>query len=60
MSEIRAIFPGCSIKARPATLGWKAVHLVAPRSRTAALVLQRLPFLCSHWAAAIKVEPRAG
>ena len=60
MSEIRSIFPGCSIKARPAALGWKAVHLVAPRSRTAALVLQRLPFLCSHWAAAIKVEPRAG
>jgi ubiquinone/menaquinone biosynthesis C-methylase UbiE len=60
MPEIRAIFPGCSIKARPATLGWKAVHIVAPRSRTAALVLQRLPFLCSHWAAAIKVGPRAG
>ena len=60
MSEIRAIFPGCSIKARPATLGWKAVRLIAPRSRTAAHLLQRLPFLCSHWAAAIRLEPPAG
>lgn len=60
MAEIRALFPGCSIRARPTTLGWKAVRLVAPRSRAAAHLLQRLPFLCSHLAAVITREPQAG
>lgn len=60
MSEIRALFPGCSIRARSTTLGWKAVRIVAPRSRAAAHLLQRLPFLCSHLAAVITREPQAG
>jgi ubiquinone/menaquinone biosynthesis C-methylase UbiE len=58
MAEVRTLFPGSSIKARPATLGWKAVRRVAPRSRTAALLLQRLPFMCSHLAAVIRPAPR--
>ena len=60
MSEIRALFPGCSVRARSTTLGWKAVRIVAPRSRAAAHLLQRLPFLCSHLAAVITREPQAG
>lgn len=39
MSEIRSIFPGCSIAARPVTLGWKATLRVVPRSRAAAYLL---------------------
>lgn len=60
MSEIRALFPGCSVRARSTTLGWKAVRIVAPRSRAAAHLLQRLPFLCSHLAAVITQQPQAG
>jgi len=60
MSEIRALFPGCSIRAKPVTLGWKATRRVVPRSRAAAHLLQALPFLRSHWAAVIEREPRAG
>jgi len=60
MSEIRALFPGCSVRARSTTLGWKAVRIVAPRSRAAAHLLQRLPFLCSHLAAVITRQPQAG
>jgi ubiquinone/menaquinone biosynthesis C-methylase UbiE len=59
MSEIRAIFPGCSITARPVTLGWKATRRIVPRSRAAAELLQRLPFMCSHWAAVLKRRPSA-
>jgi SAM-dependent methyltransferase len=59
MGEMRTIFPGCSITARPVTLGWKATRCVVPRSRAAAYLLQRLPFLCSHWAAVLKREPSA-
>ncbi len=60
MSEIRALFPGCSVRARSTTLGWKTVRIVAPRSRSAAHLLQRLPFMCSHLAAVITRESQAG
>lgn len=60
ISEIRTLFPGCSIKTKPVTLGWKATRRVVPRSRAAASLLQRLPFMCSHVAAVIEREPRAG
>lgn len=54
LDEIRALFPGFSIAARPATLAWKIVHRVVPRSRAAGLLLERVPAFCSHYVAVVR------
>ena len=54
LDEMRALFPGAEIRVRSTTLGWRANHLVAPRSRTAAMLLGSLPWLRSHYVALIR------
>jgi ubiquinone/menaquinone biosynthesis C-methylase UbiE len=59
LAEIRSIFPGCSIEMKPVTLGWRASHWLVPRSRTAAILLQKLPGTRSHYAGLI-TKPDSG
>jgi ubiquinone/menaquinone biosynthesis C-methylase UbiE len=47
--EIEQLFEGWRIDLRAVTLDWRLVHRAAPRSRSLALLLQRLPALCSHY-----------
>jgi SAM-dependent methyltransferase len=54
LAELRSLFPGCSIAARPATLGWRPSHFLAPRSRVAAILLEKLPRTRSHYVALIR------
>lgn len=58
--EIKSLFPGCSIQMRPVTLGWRASHSLVPRSRTAALLLQKLPGTRSHYAGLIRRNASTG
>jgi SAM-dependent methyltransferase len=53
-SELRRLFPGCRVSARPATLRWGLMERLAPRSRLAAQLLERIPALCSHTVAVIR------
>jgi ubiquinone/menaquinone biosynthesis C-methylase UbiE len=53
-AELRHLFTGCRINARSATLQWSLMERVAPRSRLAVEVLQRVPALCSHTVAVIR------
>lgn len=59
LAEIKSLFPGCSIEMKTVTLGWRASHSLVPRSRTAALLLQKLPGTKSHYAGLIR-KPAAG
>ncbi len=59
LAEIKSLFPGCSIEMRPVTLGWRASHSLVPRSRTSALLLQKLPGTRSHYAGLIRPKPQA-
>ena len=54
LAEIKSLFAGCSIEMKPVTLGWRASHSLVPRSRTAALLLQKLPGTKSHYAGLIR------
>ena len=54
LAELRSLFPGCSIEARPATLGWRPSHFLAPRSRVAAILMEKLPRTRSHYVALIR------
>jgi SAM-dependent methyltransferase len=54
LAELRSLFPGCSIEARPATLGWRPSHFLAPRSRVAAILAEKLPRTRSHYVALIR------
>jgi ubiquinone/menaquinone biosynthesis C-methylase UbiE len=55
-SELRRLFSGCGMTARSATLQWSLMEHVAPRSRFAVQVLQRIPALCSHTVAVIRAD----
>jgi ubiquinone/menaquinone biosynthesis C-methylase UbiE len=57
LAEIKSLFPGCAIEMRPVTLGWRASHSLVPRSRTAALLAQKLPGTKSHYAGLIRPKP---
>jgi SAM-dependent methyltransferase len=54
LAELKSLFPGCSIVARPATLGWRPSHFLAPRSRVAAILMEKLPRTRSHYVALIR------
>jgi SAM-dependent methyltransferase len=54
LAELKSLFPGCSIAARPATLGWRQSHRLAPRSRVAAILFEKLPRTKSHYVALIR------
>jgi len=51
--EILDLFPGCEIDLRKVTLAPPLARLVAPRSQVAAMLLEKLPFLRSHYLCAI-------
>jgi len=48
MDELRHLFPGCRFDAHRVTLAPPIARAVAPRSWTAASLLEKLPALCSH------------
>jgi SAM-dependent methyltransferase len=63
LAELKSLFPGCSIESRPATLGWRPSHFLAPRSRVAAILMEKLPRTRSHYVALIRPagsEPGTG
>lgn len=53
-NDVRALFPGCSLRVRRVTLAPPLGRLVAPRSWTAARLLEALPFLRTHLLVAIR------
>jgi ubiquinone/menaquinone biosynthesis C-methylase UbiE len=53
-TEIRQLFPGCSLELRRVTLAPPLARLVAPRSWVACSVLSRIPPLCTHYLGAIR------
>ena len=61
LKEMRALFPGCAITVRKATLGWWPSHFMARRSRVAAILMTKLPLARSHYVAMIRKtgEPSA-
>lgn len=54
LAELKSLFPGCSVAVRPATLGWRPSHFLVPRSRTAAILVQKLPGMRSHYVGLIR------
>ncbi len=57
--EIRTLFSGCSIEFRRITLAPPLARRLAPRSWLASYILGRIPWLCTHYLAAIrKAGPR--
>jgi ubiquinone/menaquinone biosynthesis C-methylase UbiE len=53
-ADLARLFPGCRIVSRAATLRWWLIERVVPRSRLAGLLLERMPWLCSHTVAVIR------
>ena len=51
--ELSVLFPGRRIETRTTTLEWGILHRVAPRSRTLAQLLERVPALGSHYVALV-------
>lgn len=61
LAELKSLFPGCSMTVRSATLGWRPSHFLVPRSRVAAILMEKLPPARSHYIALIrKVGAEAG
>jgi ubiquinone/menaquinone biosynthesis C-methylase UbiE len=58
-TELNALFPGCRVLIRRSTLRWGMLRRSVPRSRLAALVLERIPSLTSHFLAVITPELRS-
>jgi ubiquinone/menaquinone biosynthesis C-methylase UbiE len=54
LKEVRALFPGCRCDARLVTLAPPLARLVVPRSWILASLLEKLPFLCTHWLVGIR------
>jgi ubiquinone/menaquinone biosynthesis C-methylase UbiE len=52
--EIRTLFPGCSIRSRRITLAPPLARTVVPNSWILALMLEKMPFLCTHCLAIIR------
>lgn len=53
-SELRALFPGCSMELRRTTLAPPLARRIAPRSWLAAAVLSTVPLLCTHYVGTIR------
>ena len=54
LAEMKSLFPGCSMTVRSATLGWWLSHFLAPKSRVAAILMEKLPPTRSHYIALIR------
>jgi ubiquinone/menaquinone biosynthesis C-methylase UbiE len=54
LAELKSLFPGCSMTVRSATLSWRPSHLLAPKSRVAAILMEKLPPARSHYIALIR------
>lgn len=52
--EIQSLFPTCQIKFQKTTLAPPLARVVVPVSWIVALVLEKMPVLCTHYLAAIK------
>jgi SAM-dependent methyltransferase len=53
-SEIRRLFPGCSLELRRVSLAPPLARLVAPRSWLACSIMARVPPLCTHYLGAFR------
>ena len=60
LDEVRRLFPGFAVTARPITLRWKLNQRLIWRSRSAGLVLEGFPFLCDHYLALLERKSRTG
>lgn len=56
--EIAELFPGCSVRLRRVTLAPPLARAVVPVSWIAASILEKLPFLRTHYLGLIRKEPR--
>jgi len=54
--EIQALFPGCSVRLRRATLAPPISRLVVPKSWIAAAILEKIPFLRTHYLGIIRTR----
>jgi ubiquinone/menaquinone biosynthesis C-methylase UbiE len=54
--EVRALFPGCRLDLARATLAPPVVRILARYSWLACALLERIPFLCTHYVGAIWKE----
>jgi SAM-dependent methyltransferase len=54
IGEMRKLFPDFDIRARSATLRWRLNQRLIWRSRTAGILLERIPFLCDHYLALLE------
>ena len=52
--EIRSLFPGCSVNLKRVTLAPPLARLIVPVSWVAALALEKLPFLRTHYVGVIR------
>lgn len=52
-AEVRRLFPGCALRWRRVTLAPPLLRLLAPRSWLACYLLERVPFLCTHFLVSI-------
>lgn len=52
-AEVRRLFPGCTLHWRRVTLAPPLLRLLAPRSWLACHLLEKLPFLCTHFLVSI-------
>lgn len=53
-TEIYTLFPGCSIDLRRATLAPPLARLLAPYSYLVCYLLEKIPFLCTHYLGVIR------
>jgi len=55
--EIQALFPDCSIDLRRVTLAPPLTRLLAPYSWLVCYLLEKIPFLCTHYLGVIRKRP---
>jgi SAM-dependent methyltransferase len=55
-AEIRSLFPGCTVRLKSCTLAPPISRLVVPRSWIAATILEKIPFLRTHYLGIIKKQ----
>jgi SAM-dependent methyltransferase len=60
LAEMRDLFADFSIRARSTTLRWRLNQRLIWRSRSAGLVLERIPFLCDHYLAVLERKSAPG
>jgi SAM-dependent methyltransferase len=53
-SEIRSLFPGCGVRLRSVTLAPPIARFVVPKSWIAACMLEKIPFLRTHYLGLIR------